>query len=179
MNKSPKEQSADASAAVASLAGFWEPFVVGGFAIGLFLLVGDGVLQPIIWSLASDGWYPMPRALTHVRDNVAAALPGYALLWAFWEARIYLLRLRRGGVWLSSTQHVLSRIGWVLVFAGVLGATVRPILRLVRDGSINLGPDLSWLALAGVGVLVTLVGRITASVVEATAAVKRENEDFI
>lgn len=174
-----KEQTAAATTAVSSLAAAWEPYVVAALLLALFLLIGDAVLQPIVWSFTSDGWYPIEKALIHIRDNVLAGAPGYALLWTFWEARVYLSRLRQGDMWLSSTQKLLSRIGWTLVLAGFLGMAVRPAFRFLHEGDISLSSDLSWGTLAGVGLLVIMIGRIAASIVEAAAAVKRENEDFV
>ncbi len=175
---SPSDLERAAADALATSAARWEPWANGVFAIVAFLLIGDAVLQPIIWSMGSNGWYPMEKALVHARNNVIAALPGYALLWAVWEARAFLAALRRRAIWPSPTQRALTRLGLGLALAGALGLVVNPALSFLH-GDFNPHPEITWLALCGVGVLVVMVARMTASVIDVALALKRENEEFI
>lgn len=164
---------------VAAIAGRCEPWAIGVLAVVLFLLVGDAILQPILWSMSSSGYYPMDVALVHVRDNVIAALPAYALLWVLWETRGYLARLRKGEIWLPATQRTLSGIGGGLVAAGLLGLAARPVLLWVRSDGFEFSLDPGWLALSGIGLLLIMIGRVMESVVEAALALKRENDEIL
>ncbi|WP_299326771.1 DUF2975 domain-containing protein [Parasphingopyxis sp.] len=163
----------------AAIAGRCEPWATGVLTIVVFLLIGDAILQPIIWSMSSNGYYPMELALVHVRDNVLAALPAYALLWVLWETRGYLARLRKGEIWLPATQRTLLGIGGGLVAAGLLGLAARPLVIWVRGDGFEFSLDPGWLALAGVGLLLVMIGRIMESVVEAALALKRENDEIL
>ena len=164
---------------VSATAARWEPIANGVFGIVLFLVVGDAILEPLVSSLSSNGWYPMATALRHIRDNVVSIAPVYALIWILWESRVYLARLRRGEIWLSSTQQTLYRIGLGLIVAAALGLAARPLMLAINGNAVEFDLSPSWLSLGGVGWLVFMIARVTSAVTDAALALKKDNEEII
>ncbi|MEO1037301.1 MAG: hypothetical protein AAFX44_17210 [Pseudomonadota bacterium] len=167
-----------AARTLANIAARWEPWATVILVMFAVFVIGDAILQPLLWSLTSDGYYPMERAIGHVRDNVLATLPAYPLLYALWVARSYLGHLRLGALLAPASQRAVMNVGIALVAAGLLGALAPPF-RSVLYGQIQLDPDMAWLAVGGVGFVIVIVGRVTASIASVALALKRENEQFV
>ncbi len=179
LTSDPVLESEDAAGAVAAAAKRWELWanvVIGATAVFLF---GDAILQPVLWSLSSSGWYPLEVAMIHTRDNVLAAAPGYALFGALIETRLYLARLSNGAVWLDSTQNVLARLGGWVIAAGGIGAVAHPLLDWARSGEVSFMPDLLWLSVSGVGVLIVMIARIMRAVARYAMALQREVDEIV
>lgn len=168
---SPSDPWRDAIAGVAADARRMEPVATGvlGFAVALYVV---NVLWPLVH--AGDG-----------RDaglRLVAALPAAALIAALWDVRGYLRALADGRLWGPATSRLLARIGDTLqavAFAGVLA--VPNLLRWIggEPGGLSADLDPGYLALGGLGLLLSLVGRTVGRVVDVAAALKAENEEIV
>ncbi|MBL8549097.1 MAG: DUF2975 domain-containing protein [Hyphomonadaceae bacterium] len=143
------------------------------------LIVGQYVLGPMadaFNSHDSDDW-------GHVLRSVIEAAPAVALAWALWETRRYLARLARGDVWGPATTQLLGRVGDSLLYAAALSVFVVPNLQSWTDGGFGGGFSFNLeaqdLVLAGLGLLLSLIGRVVRNVVEVAATLKAENDQIV
>jgi hypothetical protein len=142
----------------------------------LLLIVGQYVLSPLGSAISSGAW-----GSEEIADVIDAA-PALALAWALWETRRYLGRLARGDVFGPATTQLLGRVGDCLLWAAALSAFAVPNLRSWIDGGFG---GFEWsleaqdLVLAGLGLLLSLIGRVVRNVVEVAANLKAENDQIV
>jgi hypothetical protein len=161
----------EAVAGVADDARRMEPVATGvlGFAVVLYAV-------NVVWPLLHAG-----GALDAGR-RVIEALPASILIVALWDVRKYLLALADGGLWGPAASRLLARVGDTLqtaAFAGVLA--VPNLVRWIggEPGGLSADLDPGYLALGGLGLLLSLVGRAVGRVVEVAGALKAENEEIV
>ncbi len=108
--------------------------------------------------------------------------PALALLWALWEAQTYLARLEKGDLFVPDTMALFSRIGEALVIAAAWKALFAPtLLRWVSEqqGGIVWDLDADSITLAGLGVILSAIGRAWRAALEASAEIKSENDAIV
>ncbi|MBI1186797.1 MAG: hypothetical protein GC206_05605 [Alphaproteobacteria bacterium] len=155
-----------------------QPLAQGLFAAAALLIIGQYIVSPLSDAFSSgDGWM-----LREALANLVDAAPAVVLAWALWETHGYLGRLAKGHVWGAATTSFLGRVGDCLLWAAILSALVAPTLRSwILDGFHGFdwrleAPDL---VLAGLGLLLSLIGRVVRNVVEVAATLKAENDQIV
>ncbi len=157
-----------------------QPLATGLFVTALLSVLGSGVAEPLI-EVARGERYGDGEAFSEVATNVVNALPAIALLWALWETRTYLGRLSKGEVWGPATMQMLGNVGNALLWAGILALAVAPTLESWVHGGFDfdLRVEPMNLALVGLGLLLSLIGRVVRNVVEVAASLKQENDEIV
>ncbi len=171
-----------AAVSVAKTAARYAPWSLTVFAVTAFVYFAEEIGQPVFYSLTSDGYYPMPQALGHVRGNLATSLPTVALLWALWEVQGFVGRLARGGLWEQAAMAHLTRLGVAVALAGAIAMFVTPLFTATMSAAQNAKPwpfNPLYVALAGLGAIMFLIARLFRIAVTTAEALKRENDQFI
>lgn len=171
-----------AAASVAKTAARYAPWSAAIFAIAAFAYLYEEIGQPVFSSLTSDGYYPMPRALGHVRGNLATSLPTVALLWGLWEVRGFINRLARGGLWERAAMMHLTRLGAAIALAGAIAMFVTPLFTATMPAAQDATPwpfNPLYVALAGLGAIMLLIARLFRIAIDTAESLKRENDQFI
>jgi hypothetical protein len=142
------------------------------------LILGQHLVSPLAEALTSDD----PERWLQMGGATIEAAPAVALAWALWETRRYLGRLARGDLWGPATTQLLGRVGDCLLWAAALSVFVVPNLRSWAEGGFS---GFDWqleaedIALAGLGLLLSLIGRVVRNVVEVAATLKAENDQIV
>ena len=170
----------DAVIRAAAEASRLQPLATGLFVIALLSVLGSGIAEPLIDQARGEG-YDRAEAFQEVARNLLNAAPAIALLWALWDARTYLGRLSRGEVWGPATMQMLGNVGNALLWAGILALAVVPTLENWIGGSVgfDLRIEPTNIALVGLGLLLSLIGRVVRNVVEVAASLKQENDQIV
>lgn len=169
----------DAVVRAAAEASRLQPLAGFLLAAAVLLIVGQHLAAPL--AETSDHSDDRER-ITHVLSHLVEALPSIALAWALWETRRYLARLAKGEVWGAATTNFLGRVGDCLLWAAVLAAFVVPNLTDWIQGGFhgfNFDLEADFLVLAGLGLLLSLIGRVVRNVVEVAATLKAENDQIV
>jgi Protein of unknown function (DUF2975) len=175
-----KDKWEDAVIRAAAEASRLQPLATALLVGAILVLVGGGIMDPIVFN-ARDAGYSSSEAFQEVARNLLEASPAIALIWGLAETRSYLGRLARGEVWGPATMTMLGRVGDALLSAAVLAIFVAPTLAEWVHGSVgaHVDWDAGYLALAGLGLLLTLISRVVRNVVEVAAALKAENDEIV
>ncbi len=170
----------DAVIRAAAEASRLQPLATGLFVIALLSVLGSGIAEPLIEAARGER-YGEGEAFSEVARNVLNAAPAIALIWALWDARAYLGRLSRGEVWGPATMQMLGNVGNALLWAGILALAVVPTLENWVNGSFgfDLRIEPTNIALVGLGLLLSLIGRVVRNVVEVAASLKQENDQIV
>lgn len=170
----------DAVIRAAAEASRLQPLATGLFVIALLSVLGSGIAEPLLNAMRGEG-YDQRDAFNEVARNVLHAAPAIALIWALWDARSYLGRLSRGEVWGPATMQMLGNVGNALLWAGIVALAVAPTLENWVEGSFgfNLQVEPTDVALIGLGLLLSLIGRVVRNVVEVAASLKQENDQIV
>lgn len=173
------KQWEDAVIRAAAEASRLQPLASALLVASVFVLLGGTIAEPMSWIGQSD--IDRGEATRQVARNLIEAAPGIALIWGLFETRSYLRRLARGEVWGPATMQLLGRVGDALVAAAVLAMFVAPTISEWVEGSFGLRADWNagYLALAGLGLMLTLISRVVRNVVEVAAALKRESDEIV
>jgi hypothetical protein len=145
------------------------------------LIFGSLIAEPLIDLVNSDGMIPWSSTATRALENLIELLPAIPLLAALWGTQAYLGKLARGDVWGPATMGMLGRVGEALLWAAGLSILAAPTLSDWIHGHFGFSFNLEArdLALAGLGLLLSLIARVVRNVVEVAAALKRENDAII
>jgi hypothetical protein len=171
----------DAVVRAAAEASRLEPLATAILVGALLVLAGSGILEPIFFNMQEEGAPPMSEMLRQAGRNFLEASPAIALIWGLAETRTYLGKLAKGEVWGPATMQMLGRVGDALLAAAVLALFIAPTLMEWVDGSVGMRVDwdAGYLALAGLGLLLTLISRVVRNVVEVAASLKQENDEIV
>lgn len=172
----------DAVIRAAAEASRLQPLATGLFVIALLSVLGSGIAEPLTRAFGREEYGETGgEAFQEVARNMAEALPAIALIWALWEARKYLGRLSKGEVWGPATMQMLGNVGNALLWAGILAIAVAPTLESWVHGSFGFDTRIEPmnLALVGLGLLLSLIGRVVRNVVEVAASLKQENDQIV
>ena len=174
------KQWEDAVIRAAAEASRLQPLATALLVASLLVLAGSGIMEPIVFG-ARDPEYSTADGIREALRNLLRASPAIALIWGLLETRVYLGRLARGEVWGPATMQLLGRVGDALVAAVVLAMFVAPTLEQWVEGDIGMRADwdAGYLALAGLGLLLTLISRVVRNVVEVATALKRESDEIV
>ena len=85
-------------------------------------------------------------------------------------------------MWGPATTTFLGHVGDWLLYAAILSALITPTLQMwVSDGfrGFDWRLEAQDLVLAGLGLLLSLIGRVVRNVVEVAAALKAENDEIV
>ena len=175
-----KQKWEDAVVRAAAEASRLEPLATALLVGAILALAGSGVLEPLFFGRGDEG-PPMGEMLRESGRNLLEASPAIALIWGLAETRSYLGRLAKGEVWGPATMQMLGRVGDALLSASVLAIFIAPTLQEWVDGSVGMRAhwDAGYIALAGLGLLLTLISRVVRNVVEVAAALKQENDEIV
>lgn len=175
-----KQKWEDAVVRAAAEASRLEPLATALLVGALLVLAGSGIAEPLIFN-ARDADYSMAEAVRESARNLLQASPAIALIWGLAETRSYLGRLARGEVWGPATMQMLGRVGDALLAASALAIFIAPTIMEWVDGSVGMRAewDAGYIALAGLGLLLTLISRVVRNVVEVAAALKQENDEIV
>jgi hypothetical protein len=170
----------DAVVRAAAEASRLEPLATALLVGAILVLAGSGILEPLVFSGREDG-YSTAEGLREAGRNLLRASPALALIWGLAETRTYLGRLAKGEVWGPATMQMLGRVGDALLSAAVLAIFIAPTVGEWVEGEIGMRADwdAGYLALAGLGLLLTLISRVVRNVVEVAAALKAENDEIV
>ncbi|MDX2233422.1 MAG: DUF2975 domain-containing protein [Hyphomonadaceae bacterium] len=170
----------DAVVRAAAEASRLEPLATALLVGALLVLAGGGLFEPMIFN-ARDPDYSLLEGAGEAAVNLLEATPAIALIWGLAETRVYLGRLAKGEVWGPATMQLLGRVGDALVWAAFLAIFVAPTLIEWVRGSPMMRADWDpgYLALAGLGLMLTLIARVVRNVVEVAAALKAENDEIV
>jgi hypothetical protein len=171
----------EAARAVSVRAATYAPWAVAIFAVATAAYAWEEILQPILWSLSSDGHYPMSRALGHVRGNLETSTAAIPLLWGLWELTAFVRGLAHDGPWRSDTAARLARLGLAVILASFVAMVVTPAMSGLADAR-NADPwpfDPIHLALVGIGLVLVLVARLLQIAVRTVQRLKQENDQFV
>jgi hypothetical protein len=171
----------EAGRVVTVRAAAYAPWALAIFAVATTAYAWEEILQPILWSLSSDGYYPMSRALGHVRGNLETSMAAIPLLWALWELTAFLRGLAHDGPWRSDAGARLTRVGFAVILASVVAMLVTPAMAGLPDAR-DAKPwpfDPIHLALVGIGLVLVLVARLLQIAVRTVQRLKQENDQFI
>lgn len=177
-----KQKWEDAVVRAAAEASRLEPLATALLIGAILVLAGSGILEPIFFNARiEDGAPPMSEMLREAGRNLLDASPAIALIWGLAETRSYLGRLAKGEVWGPATMQMLGRVGDSLLAAAILALFIAPTIQEWVDGSVGMRAewDAGYLALAGLGLLLTLISRVVRNVVEVAAALKQENDEIV
>ncbi len=159
------------------------PLAITLFVIGLVMIVKGLAVSGAACAedLMTDGRrFSVACALRELGAKLIYAGPAIALLWALWDAQVYLKRLEQGEVFAPATMKLFARVGDSLIVAAVFTAIVSPTLiewTAGRGGfEFNLEP--LPLTLFGLGVVLTAISRVLGDVL-ATAEAARADSDAI
>jgi hypothetical protein len=171
----------DAIVRAAAEASRLQPLATMFFGAALLLVFGQAVLEPLAY-LTYGEERETPRALAAgIGEHLLEVTPVIPLIWALWETRAYLGRLARGEVWGPATMQMLGRVGDALLWSAGLSVFVVPMFSNWVHG--NFGFDVSFdaaaIALAGLGLLLSLVARVVRNVVDVAATLKAENDQIV
>lgn len=157
-----------------------EPLATALLIGALLALAGSGILEPIVLD-ARDADYSTGEAVRAAAFNLLEASPAIALIWGLAETRTYLGRLAKGEVWGPATMQMLGRVGDALLAAAALAIFVAPTLTMWVSGDVGMQTDwdAGYIALAGLGLLLTLISRVVRNVVEVAAALKADNDEIV
>jgi len=175
----------DAVVRAAAEASRLEPLATALLVGAILVLVGNGLLEPLVYGAGAYGGgdeaAPMSEMLHDVGRNLLEASPAIALIWGLAETRSYLGRLAKGEVWGPATMQMLGRVGDALLSASVLAIFIAPTLQdwIDRSVGVRVDWDAGYLALAGLGLLLTLISRVVRNVVEVAASLKQENDEIV
>ena len=170
----------DAVIRAAAEASRLQPLATLLLVASVLVLAGSGIVEPIVWD-ARDQDYSLGQGVREALRNLLQASPAIALIWGLSETRAYLGKLARGEVWGPATMQLLGRVGDALVTAAVLALFVAPTITEWVEGSVGMRVDwdAGYLALAGLGLLLTLISRVVRNVVEVAVALKQENDEIV
>lgn len=170
----------DAVVRAAAEASRLEPLATALLIGALLVLAGGGILEPIVFN-ARDPDYATGERVREALRNLLEASPAIALIWGLAETRTYLGKLAKGEVWGPATMQMLGRVGDALLAAAALAIFIAPTVAQWVEGSFGAYPDwdAGYLALAGLGLLLTLIARVVRNVVEVAAALKQENDEIV
>ncbi len=170
----------DAVVRAAAEASRLEPLATALLVGAILVLVGNGLLEPLMFGAGEEG-PPIDEMLRDAGRNLLQASPAIALIWGLAETRSYLGRLAKGEVWGPATMQMLGRVGDALLSASVLAIFIAPTLEEWIEGSVGVRVDwdAGYMALAGLGLLLTLISRVVRNVVEVAAALKQENDEIV
>lgn len=170
----------DAVIRAAAEASHLQPLATGLFVIALMFTVGAGFAEPMFEALRHSG-EERAELFRETSRNVFAALPAIILLWALWDARAYLGRLARGDVWGPATMRMLGNVGAALLWAGIVATAVSPTLErwVYGDFGFDVRVEPTFIALIGLGLILSLIGRVVRNVVDVATALKRENDEIV
>lgn len=169
----------DAVVRAAAEASRLQPLALGIVVIASLLVVGQYVAVPIsesgLWTGEGE---PIAEVVTR---GLTEAGPAIALVWALWETQAYLGRLARGDVWAPATMTLLGRVGDSMIVAAALGIVVGPTVHAWVTGYAGFDWQLEplHLALAGLGLVLSLIARVVRNVVEVAASLKAENDQIV
>jgi Protein of unknown function (DUF2975) len=171
----------DAVVRAAAEASRLEPLATALLIGAILVLAGSGILEPIIYNAHEDTAPPMADMLRQAGHNLLDASPAIALIWGLAETRTYLGKLAKGEVWGPATMQMLGRVGDALLAAAVLALFIAPTIQDWVEGSVGMRADwdAGYLALAGLGLLLTLIARVVRNVVEVAAALKQESDEIV
>jgi hypothetical protein len=171
----------DAVVRAAAEASRLEPLATALLVGSILVLAGSGIAEPIIYGARHDEGYGLIEGLREAGRNLLEAAPAIALIWGLVETRSYLGRLAKGEVWGPATMKMLGSVGDALLSAAVIAIFVAPTLSRWVEGDVGLSVDwdAGYLALAGLGLLLTLISRVVRNVVEVAAALKAENDEIV
>lgn len=171
----------DAVVRAAAEASRLEPLATALLIGAILVLAGSGILEPIFFNAYEDTAPPMAEMLRQAGHNLLEASPAIALIWGLAETRTYLGRLAKGEVWGPATMKMLGRVGDALLAAAVLALFIAPTISEWVEGSVGMRADwdAGYLALAGLGLLLTLIARVVRNVVEVAAALKQESDEIV
>jgi hypothetical protein len=174
------KQWEDAVIRAAAEASRLQPLATALLVASVLVLAGSGIAEPIVFG-AREGDYSMAEGVREALRNLLRASPAIALIWGLVETRGYLGRIARGEVWGPATMQLLGRVGDALVAAAVLALFISPTIEHWVDGSIDMRAewDAGYLALAGLGLLLTLIARVVRNVVDVATALKRESDEIV
>jgi hypothetical protein len=174
------KQWEDAVIRAAAEASRLQPLATALLVASVLVLAGSGIVEPLVFD-ARDSGYSTGEAVREALSNLLRASPAIALIWGLAETRGYLGRLARGEVWGPATMQLLGRVGDALVAAAVLAMFIAPTIDQWINGDIGMRADwdAGYLALAGLGLLLTLISRVVRNVVEVAAALKRESDEIV
>lgn len=179
LENDPKQPAKAAADDVAAQARRLEPWATGVFAGVIVLIIGDGVAEPFFSALTSNGYYPMATAARHIWLNLIGAASAVPLVWALWEARAYLGGLAAGRLWAQANGVFLRRIGAAAAAAALIAFFVQPLLLASAAGrEFRFDASAINLALAGLGGLLIIIGRVLDRVVDAALDLKRRNDEI-
>lgn len=175
-----KQKWEDAVVRAAAEASRLEPLATALLVGAILVLAGNGILEPLFFGRGDEG-PPLSEMLHMSGRNLLEASPAIALIWGLAETRSYLGRLAKGEVWGPATMQMLGRVGDALLSASVLAIFIAPTLMDWIEGSVGLRTDwdAGYIALAGLGLLLTLISRVVRNVVEVAAALKAENDEIV
>jgi hypothetical protein len=170
----------DAIVRAAAEASRLEPLATALLIGALLALAGSGIAEPIIFG-SRDPDYSIGEGVRSALRNLLDASPAIALIWGLAETRTYLGRLAKGEVWGPATMQMLGRVGDALLAASVLALFIAPTIADWVEGSPSMrwDWDAGYLAIAGLGLLLTLISRVVRNVVEVAAALKQENDEIV
>jgi hypothetical protein len=174
----------DAVIRAAAEASRLQPLATGLFVIALLAVLGNGVVEPLIDAARGEEFgedFGRGGAVFRIAENLLHVAPAIALIWALWDARTYLGRLARGEVWGPATMQMLGNVGNALLWAGILALAVAPTLESWVHGGfdIDVRMEPTNIAMVGLGLLLSLIGRVVRNVVEVAAALKQENDEIV
>lgn len=172
----------DAIVRAAAEASRLQPLATILFVVAAVLTLGDLTVATLPYLLLGSEHGDYAGSLADlVGDHLLDVTPVIPLLWALWETRAYLGRLSKGEVWGPATMVMLGRIGDALLWSSALAVFVVPTL----SNWVRGGFDFDWrfeaspLALAGLGLLLSLIARVVRNVVEVAATLKAENDQIV
>lgn len=171
----------DAIVRAAAEASRLQPLATILFAAAALLTIGDVAVEVLPYFFGSEH-HDFGRSIADLLgDHLLEVTPVIPLIWALWETRAYLGRLSKGEVWGPATMVMLGRIGDALVWSSALAVFVVPTLsNWVRGGfDFDWRFEASSLALAGLGLLLSLIARVVRNVVEVAATLKAENDQIV
>jgi hypothetical protein len=181
----------DAIVRAAAEASRLQPLATILFVAAVLSSLGDALMEPLAFlndiSRREEGTSGIERRaelaeLTGLLgERLLRLTPVIPLIFALWETRAYLGRLARGEVGGPATMQMLGRVGGALLWSAGLSMFVVPTLtNWVHGGfDFDFSFDAASIALAGLGLLLSLVARVVRNVVDVAAALKQENDEIV
>lgn len=171
----------DAIVRAAAEASRLQPMATFLFFAALVLIVGQALADPVQMLVGASYREERFEAVRMLGRNLLEVAPAVPLLWALWQARRYLDKLAAGEVWGPATMLMLGRVGEALFSAALIGMFIAPTLLEWIDLSVSFRIDGEphYVALAGLGLIMSLVARVVRNVVEVAASLKAENEQIV
>ncbi len=173
--------SAAAPNDIAQRAVLMAPWAYTVFWLGAGAVAASVTLASVKAVGALDGLVAAAAALHAVGLQLLDLAPTIALLSGLWAGCRYLTALARGADLGAATLTVMRDVGDACVWAGLWAMLLTPNIALwaMGAGGFKVKIDAAWLALAGLGLLFGLIGRVFAESLSRAAIVQAELDQVV